>query len=137
MSQASEEERKAFQLRWPDVLRSRFGWTETGPSNDKATLYILESDEGVYAGHLWISEPEDFFSASKSLLINTVAIASEFRGRGWGRVLMEYAIQEARKRGLSAVKLGVAADNVTAFKLYESLGFATTRLAMTRLVAPE
>jgi ribosomal protein S18 acetylase RimI-like enzyme len=45
------------------------------------------------------------------------------RGTGLARRLMQDAIAEARRRGLSAIVLSVSAGNLAAFRLYESLGF--------------
>jgi ribosomal protein S18 acetylase RimI-like enzyme len=126
------EERDAFRARWPELLRTRFGWSDTGPTTNDSTFFVLEDDEGGYAGHLWLSEQEDFFTGETALMVTTVAIASSCRGRGWGRLLMDRAVDEARRRGLSAIRLGVDADNEAARKLYEGMGFTTTRLTMER-----
>ncbi len=79
---------------------------------NESVLYVLEDGAGEYAGHLWLTEQVDFFTASKSLFVTTVAIAKKFRGRGWGRYLMRKAVKEARERGLTSVGLGVDADNI-------------------------
>ena len=74
---ATAEQRAAFEQRWPEVLRARFGWDEArGPTAGNATLLVLESDEGAYAGHLWLSEQEDLFTGETTLWITTVAVLS-------------------------------------------------------------
>ena len=93
---------------------------------------MIEDGAGEYAGHLWLTEQVDFFTETKSLFVTAVAIAPKFRGRGWGRYLMGKAEKEARERGLNSVRLGVDADNIQACKLYEKLGFRTTRLSMAK-----
>ena len=56
--------------------------------------------------------------------IQTIAVAPVARGRGLGRTLMQALIGEARKRGAREVFLEVRADNPSAQRLYERLGFA-------------
>jgi len=55
--------------------------------------------------------------------IQTIAVAPSARGHGLGRTLMHALIGEARKRGAREVFLEVRADNPSAQRLYERLGF--------------
>lgn len=55
--------------------------------------------------------------------IQTIAVAEELRGHGYGRKLMEALLGAAHRRGVDAVFLEVRADNPVAQRLYESLGF--------------
>ena len=45
------------------------------------------------------------------------------RGKGFGRALMEAALQEARNRGADTMEIGVDEPDLAARRLYESLGF--------------
>ena len=129
---ATEEARERFHERWPATLRERYGWTAAGPTTDKAALFVLEDDDGQYAGHLWLSEQDDVRTGIARLWVTTMAIVPKHRSRGWGRLLMEKAEEVARARGLGGIGLGVDADNVVARKLYEEMGFETVRLRMIR-----
>ena len=128
---ATEAERETFRGRWDEVLRQRYGWSDDGPTVDKAALWVLD-DEGVYAGHIWLSEQTDVLTGTPRMWITTMAIAPAYRSRGWARMLMEHAEREADARGLAGIGLSVDADNVVARKLYEELGFQTVRLRMLR-----
>lgn len=55
--------------------------------------------------------------------IQTIAVSTESRREGLGRVLMRTLINEAMKRGADEVFLEVRADNPAAQNLYLSLGF--------------
>ncbi|WP_350349188.1 ribosomal protein S18-alanine N-acetyltransferase [Agromyces sp. G08B096] len=55
--------------------------------------------------------------------IQTIAVASDLRGQGVGRTLMQALIAEARRRGAERLFLEVRADNPVARALYDSLGF--------------
>ncbi|HLC87571.1 MAG TPA: GNAT family N-acetyltransferase [Patescibacteria group bacterium] len=54
-----------------------------------------------------------------------ITLAKEFRGKGIGRKLMELVMEEARQnlRSIKIIRLVCFADNKTACKLYQSLGF--------------
>jgi len=129
---ASDADRAAFVARWPTMLQTRFGWGDTGPTVDNGAVYVLDDDQGAYAGHLFVSEREDPLTGRVWLWVTSVAIAGPYRSRGWGRLLMARALEEARVRGIVEVGLDVDADNVVARKLYEEMGFATARLRMHR-----
>lgn len=62
------------------------------------------------------------FKASRVLNIHDLAVLEEFRGRGVGRSLINYAVQKARMEKCSKVTLEVREDN-RAKRLYESEGF--------------
>lgn len=52
-----------------------------------------------------------------------VAVSSNFRGFGLGRLMMEHLHVSARIRGSAKVRLRVYDDNKVAIRLYESLGY--------------
>ena len=52
-----------------------------------------------------------------------MSILSELRGQGWGRRLLEVALEEARARSIRKVELEVFPENGRAIALYASAGF--------------
>jgi ribosomal protein S18 acetylase RimI-like enzyme len=52
-----------------------------------------------------------------------VYVLPEFRGQGWSRRMMHAIIEHAKQDGLEALLLTVTEGNLTAHKLYSSLGF--------------
>jgi ribosomal protein S18 acetylase RimI-like enzyme len=131
---APKEEKDAFVARWAETLKRTTGWTDAGPTSEKSVLFVLEDDDGNYAGHLWLCEEQDRWSGATRLWVRTVAIVTKYRSRGWGRLLMERAVEEARVRRIATVGLAVAADNVVARKLYEEMGFEATMLNMLKRI---
>ena len=58
--------------------------------------------------------------------ILNVAVRSDCRGRGVGRMLVERAVAECRARGADFVSLEVRPSNEAALALYRTLGFRET-----------
>ncbi|WP_307056099.1 GNAT family N-acetyltransferase [Streptomyces achromogenes] len=56
--------------------------------------------------------------------ILTLGVAPGMRHRGLGRQLMREALDRLRAEGARTARLGVRPENVTAIRLYISLGFA-------------
>ena len=52
-----------------------------------------------------------------------VAISKEMRGKGYGKVLMNYALAWCEKNKVKRVYLKVANNNIPAIELYKKMGF--------------
>jgi RimJ/RimL family protein N-acetyltransferase len=52
-----------------------------------------------------------------------VAVRAASRGRGYGRAMVAWLADEARRRGASRIRLRVHPDNHVARRLYESAGY--------------
>ncbi len=59
--------------------------------------------------------------------IQNVGVMPGYRGLGIGRALVEQALGEYWKAGVKQVWLEVTANNTSAIRLYESIGFRRTR----------
>jgi ribosomal protein S18 acetylase RimI-like enzyme len=66
--------------------------------------------------------------AADQYYISRVAIDPTRRGQGLGRHMVRLAIQEARARGLSGIRLDVSADSTAAIRAYRAAGL---RIAST------
>jgi GNAT superfamily N-acetyltransferase len=119
-----------FRTRWPEFLKTTYAWTDDGPGIGEHVLRVLETDDGHYAGHLWLTVQQDFFTGHPKLYITAIAVIDEYRGQGFGEMLMKFAIGHAQSRGYARVGLSVDAANSRAIGLYEKLGFETARLNM-------
>ena len=62
--------------------------------------------------------------------IESVRVASKFRGSGLGRELFEWAIEECRKRGCGLVQLTTDKSRPDALRFYQSLGFIASHEGM-------
>ncbi|MDP7011887.1 MAG: GNAT family N-acetyltransferase [Verrucomicrobiota bacterium] len=60
------------------------------------------------------------------LELRKMYLRSTYRGRGWGRLMLERALQEARVLAARKITLGTATVLVEAVALYEQFGFRRT-----------
>jgi len=90
-------------------------------------LVVLEGEDGQLAGCLQLSFlPYLTFRGGWRAQIEAVRVASTLRGAGLGRVLFEWAIEEARGRNCHVVQLTTNVQRPEALAFYESLGFEAT-----------
>ena len=96
-------------------------WSSTSMASELAanhTYYL-----GIFApeliGYAGLSTAAGSFSSD----IQTIGIASEQRGKGLGRELMQRLIAKARELGSEQIMLEVRADNAVAIALYKDIGF--------------
>lgn len=98
-------------------------WSRESMASELASEHcryvVAVDDERGFAGYGGVLVP----SGSKDADIQTIAVAPERRGSGFGRRLMERLLGEAADRGAREVFLEVRADNPVAQGLYLSLGF--------------
>jgi ribosomal-protein-alanine acetyltransferase len=81
--------------------------------------YVVVEEAGRLIGYAGLRAPRGARDAD----IQTITISAAARGRGRGRALLRELLEEAARRGVTAVYLEVRADNPVAQKLYASEGF--------------
>ncbi|MEJ2053346.1 MAG: GNAT family N-acetyltransferase [Calditrichaceae bacterium] len=60
---------------------------------------------------------------SPSAIVEDVVVKTAFRGKGIGKKMMEFAIEESRKSGCYKMVLSSSLSRERAQRFYESLGF--------------
>ncbi|WP_308787754.1 GNAT family N-acetyltransferase [Planomicrobium stackebrandtii] len=55
--------------------------------------------------------------------IKNIAVAESFRGRGYGRQLLQHALAEAALRGFTFVEIGTGNSSLDQLALYQKCGF--------------
>ncbi|MEU9102669.1 GNAT family N-acetyltransferase [Streptomyces sp. NPDC048361] len=88
------------------------------------THLLLLEDRGSEVGTLWVSRAP---APDEGAYVYDVHVAEEHRGRGHGRSLLLLAERVALADGMDSIALHVFAANTPALRLYESLGYRTTR----------
>lgn len=95
-------------------------------------IFIVEAD-GAAVGRLWLAERE--MAGRRVLYVYDVSIDPEQQGRGYGRVAMRLAEDEARARDIDRIELNVFGGNEVARGLYRSLGYVETSAQMRKDLA--
>ena len=68
--------------------------------------------------------------------IEGVRVKKEFRGKGIGRELFNYAIESARRSGCHIVQLMTDRKRADAIAFYNSLGFSDSHFGMKLMLEP-
>jgi len=78
-------------------------------------------DDGKIVGHIMLRYPDP----SKSVIrLGFVIVDDQLRGKGYGKQMLQLAIQKAKQEyGAKKISLGVFDNNTSALHCYESVGF--------------
>jgi len=92
------------------------------------TLYAAELDGTVVGTFQTMFTTSLTGRGSSSLIIEAVQTRNDMRGQGIGAKMIEYCIDDARKRGVRLVQLTSNAARKDAHRFYERLGFKPSHL---------
>lgn len=81
--------------------------------------WVLRNEEGKLVGYFILMEMVDEMHLLK------IAVDRHFHGQGYGRLLMDKAIEVAREAEMESVLLEVRPTNEPAVELYKKSGFKT------------
>jgi mycothiol synthase len=110
------------------------GWTEETLARRIAepwfdpSLFLLAFDDAGLAGFNWLKIHEARDRDPRLGEIYVVGVEPRAQGSGLGRALAIGGLNGVTERGIDTGMLFSAADNETALKLYESLGFTVHRI---------
>jgi len=65
-----------------------------------------------------------------------ISVDPDLHSQGWGRALTEASLQWMAHQGVTVGMLYVTGSNITAVKLYESLGFTVDHVDRSYLLTP-
>jgi len=130
-----EIELRAFQPGDAKVFRAlNEAWIRkyfTLEAEDNKVLQNPEAEILAHDGHIFFAAADGKLVGCCALLpkrqsvyeLGKMAVAEAWQGRGIGRRLLTFAMQQARARGASSIYLETNSRLVSAIHLYESLGF--------------
>lgn len=99
---------------------------------------LVAEFEGALIGMLQITFiPYLTHIGSWRCLIEGVRIHKDFRGRGFGKEMFEYAINKAKDRGCNIVQLTSDKQRPDAIRFYEKLGFKPTHVGFKLVIRNE
>ena len=90
------------------------------------TIYVAES-EGETVGTFQLTYiPNITFGGSWRVQVEAVRIASAWRGRGLGKMMIEWIVEQARQRDCVMVQLTTNKERTKALEFYHNLGFVAS-----------
>ncbi|HZZ68418.1 MAG TPA: GNAT family N-acetyltransferase [Phenylobacterium sp.] len=102
-------------------------------ANPRALLAVAQDAAGAVVGTLQLSFIVGLSNQGAELaLVSAVRIASSQRGQGLGEAMMQWAMDEARRRGCRHIELFTHASRVDAQRFYQRLGFEKSHAGMRR-----
>ena len=98
-------------------------------------IFIFES-AGVVAGFTTVLTRMPFLELDdppgEFALVTDLVVLERFRGRGFGRALLDAAERYAREQGASELRIGVLSANHGAKRLYRAAGFDSHAEVLTK-----
>ncbi|WP_027666009.1 GNAT family N-acetyltransferase [Rhizobium leguminosarum] len=109
---------------FPDYVRA-FVAIEASPDQ---TLYVAERGGEVVGTFQTMVTTSLTGRGSSAMIIEAVQTRADMRGQGVGGLMIEFAIAEAKGRGIGRVALTSNAVRKDAHRFYERLGFKPSHL---------
>jgi GNAT superfamily N-acetyltransferase len=98
---------------------------------DKNNELIVAEKDGEIVGTLQITfTPSISFQGGRRATVESVRVDEKYRGQGFGKELMKWAIERAREENCVAMQLTTNSDRTDAHRFYENLGFKKSHLGM-------
>ena len=95
-------------------------------------FYQIKNDKLEACGYLWFGQKIQ--DGQKKLFIYDILVEEEYRGKGYGKWMLNWLEKEAQKLKLQEISLHVLAYNQVARELYESMGFEMTNIYMSKKI---
>lgn len=92
-----------------------------------------DTQSKIPVGYIWLSVDKSV--SIPSGFIFALLIYEQFRGRGYGKMMMKAIEVKAAELGLMRLMLHVFAQNKIAIRLYEDAGYGITSLNMIREIS--
>ncbi|MHA2141121.1 MAG: ribosomal protein S18-alanine N-acetyltransferase [Candidatus Thorarchaeota archaeon] len=122
VSSVIEIERASFPRPWDeDIFRILGSWRGHARTQDrkKVFMYVIEEDSELVGYVVW----EEDERLSEGHLLN-IAIQPLNRRRGFGRELLNYALENMREHKMRSCRLEVRESNIPAQALYAQAGMS-------------
>lgn len=98
------------------------------------TIFVLKEEGGVVIGMVSLLWTISTALGGKVAFLEDMIISPEYRGKGYGVLLVDYAISYAKKLTCKRITLLTDTDNDTAQRFYKRLGFHDSLMQPMRLL---
>ena len=95
--------------------------------NGNRTVFVYE-ENGKFIGEIAIvfdMRDSDYTIPKRRIYMSRLIVKSEYRNKGIGGVLIDYAIEKIKDLGYTEISIGVDKDNTVALHLYHKKVFTT------------
>ena len=92
-------------------------------ADDASFVFFLLDDEGRYVGMCHGDYFETFWMCGLTCYVSSLIVDEHERGKGYGTMLLDYAVELARQRGCRAITLDSGLPRTAAHWFYERYGF--------------
>ncbi|MCE4610875.1 MAG: GNAT family N-acetyltransferase [Desulfurococcales archaeon] len=125
----NEELDPSFRVR-EDLLDAARQYVRTS-INSSSVILLVADVGGETVGFIRVELVDRvFYEPRIKALITDLYVKPEYRRRGVGKLLLESAIEEARKRGAGIISAVFPEGNVIAKSFYQNLGFKPLQLEL-------
>ena len=108
----AELEKECFSCPWSEESFKK-------AASDELFFLPILYDGGTPIGYAVL------FSLFETAEIQNIAVKQDYRGRGFGKMLLERCVRQAKEQGAEQLFLEVRESNRPALSLYEKAGFST------------
>ena len=120
--------REKFESPLPKQYYDAFENIDADPNQE---LMVMEDDFGKIIGTLQLSFIQYLtYQGSIRAQIEAVRIHEDYRGKGIGQQLFEWAIQRSKEKGAHVLQLTTDKKRTDAINFYEKLGFKASHEGM-------
>jgi len=122
--------REEFSNSLPDFYLKAF--EEINQSAENFLLVVDTEEKSVVATMQMTFTPHLVRQGAKRLTIEAVRVHKNFRSQKIGEAMMNFAIDEAKKRGCKIAQFTTDKERGDAHRFYEKLGFQATHLGFKK-----
>ena len=88
---------------------------------ESSLLRVIKNENNEIIGYYWV------WNIVNEVQVITVTVTEKFRGKGYGKVLVEDIIRISSENNMLNIYLEVRISNLTAINLYKKFGFTEYR----------
>jgi GNAT superfamily N-acetyltransferase len=118
----------------PDVLKQKTGLALLIQQPQTAVIKVLRDASGISVGMVSAQLVISTAQGAPSAWVEDMVISEPYRAKGYGRLLLQSALDWAAEKGATRAQLLVDLDNEPALGYYTHLGWQASRMGMRRLM---